>query len=547
MSLAPSIQQSPIPGLVFDRSQGHQFKALTSSWGCFYWKPELMGLIRRCQELAYFLPIADFSDSGGRVVFTRYSGNDELLTKTIGFDQPGVKMPESVYAKLQEALAKFKAMANDATLSPDEARFIAEFKLPDRHRFPGAYRILKTNWYSADRLFVLWGLEPSANEAMPVIKLLAGPAGSPLPDQPSAGPMGGGGGAGSSGLGASSSRGGIPVGGSAGGLAGYGRGSSVQGEVAPAGEDVWRRWRGCLWLLVPFLLLLLLLLLITQCTPVSCSDSSQERYDLFADKSKAREPSPSVPVPGPGPSPAPGPGPSPGPSPSPTPGPAPTPGPVPSPSPGPGPAPAPGPAPMPGPTPGPGPSPSPSPTPMPAPAPSPGPLPPSGPKPDVIPPAWWLAEPIPEENKTRSGRVVPLPKRQPKSPGRFEVYIHEPTEFIQTPPSAGVHLGLRHHGEGRIKNVMWILADGVQKQGEFLDELVPFDRDLAAITEIDVAYTYVDSNGTETTDGFSFRYVLQGRVTFSEGLGAPKDKRTPAEKQKERKDADAANAATKGT
>jgi hypothetical protein len=109
-------------------------------------------------------------------------------------------------------------MANDETLSPDEARFIDEFKLPDRHRFPGAYRILKTNWYSADRLFVLWGLEPSANEAMPVIKLLAGPAGSPLPDQPSAGPMGGGGGAGSSGLGASSSRGGIPVGGSAGGV-----------------------------------------------------------------------------------------------------------------------------------------------------------------------------------------------------------------------------------------------------------------------------------------------------------------------------------------
>ena len=147
----------------------------------------------------------------------------------------------------------------------------------------------------------------------------------------------------------------------------------------------------------------------------------------------------------------------------------------------------------------------------------------------------------------RNGRVVPLPKRKPKSPGKFEVYIHEPTKFIQTPPSAGVHLGLRHRGEGKIKNVVWTLADGVQKQGYFLDELVRFDRDLAAVTEIDVAYTYVDSSGEESTDGFSFRYVLQGRVTFREQLGSPEDKRTPAEKQKARNEADAADAATKGT
>jgi hypothetical protein len=138
-----------------------------------------MAVVRRCQDLTYFLPSAEFSDAGSRVLFTRFSGNDELLTKTVGLDEQGIKMPESTYAKLQEALAKFKSMAGDAGLTPDESRFIAEFRLPDRNQFPGAYRILKTSWYSADRLFVLWGLEPGNERGTPVIKILAGAGNAP--------------------------------------------------------------------------------------------------------------------------------------------------------------------------------------------------------------------------------------------------------------------------------------------------------------------------------------------------------------------------------
>jgi hypothetical protein len=85
-----------------------------------------------------------------------------------------------------------------------------------------------------------------------------------------------------------------------------------------------------------------------------------------------------------------------------------------------------------------------------------------------------------------------------------------------------------------VKEVTWTLSDGVKEQGEFLDELVPFDRDLVASTEIDVTYIYVDANGVEKEDGFSFRYVLEGKVTFSERITTPEDKRTPAQKEAER-------------
>jgi hypothetical protein len=147
---------------------------------------------------------------------------------------------------------------------------------------------------------------------------------------------------------------------------------------------------------------------------------------------------------------------------------------------------------------------------------------------------WWQEETQTEEKKARSGQVTPLEKRKPIAPGRFEVYVHKPAELLQRPPAVGLHLGLRYHGEGQVKEVTWTLSDGVKEQGEFLDELVPFDRDLVASTEIDVTYTYVDANGVEKEDGFSFRYVLEGKVTFSERITTPEDKRTPAQKEAER-------------
>ena len=491
MSLTPQIQQSPVPGLVFDRGQGHLFRPLTSPSGDFYWKPNLMAVVRRCADLAYFLPSAEFSDAGGKVTFTRFSGNEELLTKTVGSDEPGVKMPESTYAKLQEALAKFKAMANDAGLTPDESRFISEFKLPDRHQFPGAYRILKTSWYTSDRLFVLWGLEPSNAGGVPVIKILAGAGNAPsnrtsgerkgegdqgskpngsssippvipvpagLPPKSPAGDQGSG-----------TTRGPVPVGTSPGGGTGSASGALGASALGAAGighggtvvtDGGWRSrgcWRGCLWLLLFAFLLFLLLLLLSQCTPTGCSDDHTPALKVASDEVPAK-PSDRV----------------------------------------------------------------------------------------NKTQEWWQQETQTEEKKAKSGQVTPLEKRKPIAPGKFEVYIHKPTELLQRPPAVGLHLGLRYHGDGQVKEITWTLSDGVKEQGEFLDELVPFDRDLVASTEIDVTYTYVDANGVEKEDGFSFRYVLEGKVSFSERITAPEDKRSPDQKEADRKGEKAEKAAKDG-
>ena len=465
-----------------------------------------MAVVRRCQDLTYFLPSAEFSDAGSRVLFTRFSGNDELLTKTVGLDEQGVKMPESTYAKLQEALAKFKSMAGDAGLTPDESRFIAEFRLPDRNQFPGAYRILKTSWYSTDRLFVLWGLEPGNERGTPVIKILAGagnapstrpqgerpgerevggkPAGPvipppvlPVPDgrppkSPGSDPSA------ASGLGA------VPVGSGAASHSGSsGVGASGFGNGGPVVvNDRWRRWRGCLWLLLPLLLLLLLLLLLSQCSPTSCTGPMPDRdEEVLRDVPRYRDTVPPI-------------------------------------------------------------DPPPAPRPVPQPSPK-GPDVPNG----TEPPKWWQEEGASKDKGKFSDRIDPLPKRVPMAPGQFEVYIHKPTELIQRPPAAEIHLGLRYHGAGKLKDVTWTLSDGAKEEGEFLDELVPFDSSIKASTEIDVTFTYVDGDGVEhKNDGFSFRYTVEGKISFKEQIGGAEDKRTPAQKEAERKVESAKKAVDKG-
>ena len=500
MTLSPEIQRSPVAGLLFDRNLGHQFKALTSPSGDYYWKPHLMALLRRCPNLAYFLPNAEFSDSGGRVLFTRFSGNDELLSLTVGLEDPGVKLPESAHAKLQDALTEFKAMAAGPGLTPEESRFISEFRLPDRQQFPGAYRVLKTKWFSSDRLFVLWGLEPGNAGGVPVIKILAGsgnapstrpqgerpgerevggkPAGPvipppilPVPDgRPPKSP--------GSDAGSSSGLGAVPVGsgaashsGSSGvGGSGFGNGGAV------VVNDRWRRWRGCLWLLLPLLLLLLLLLLLSQCSPTSCSGHAPDRHEeVFRDVPRPGDAVPPL-----------------------------------------------------------------VPPPDPRPVPQPSPKGPDAPK-------WWQEDAAPRDKGKFSDRIDPLPKRVPAAPGRFEVYIHKPTELIQRPPAAEIHLGLRYHGAGKLKDVTWTLSDGAKEEGEFLDELVPFDSSIKASTEIDVTFTYVDADGVEhKNDGFSFRYTVEGKISFKEQIGGAEDKRTPAQKEAERKVESAKKAVDKG-
>ena len=506
MTLSPEIQRSPVAGLLFDRNLGHQFKALTSPSGDYYWKPHLMALLRRCPNLAYFLPNAEFSDSGCRVLFTRFSGNDELLSLTVGLEDPGVKLPESAYAKLQDALTEFKAMAAGPGLTPEESRFISEFRLPDRQQFPGAYRVLKTNWYSSDRLFVLWGLEPGNAGGIPVIKILAGagnapstrqtgerkgdneqgakPNGSsnippalPVPDgRPPKSP--------GSDAGSSSGLGAVPVGSGAVPHSGSsGVGGSAFGNGGPVVvNDRWRRWRGCLWLLLPLLLLLLLLLLLSQCSPTSCTGPMPDRdEEVLRDIPRYRDTVPPI-------------------------------------------------------------DPPPAPRPVPQPSPK-GPDVPNG----TEPPKWWQEEGASKDKGKFSDRIDPLPKRVPMAPGQFEVYIHKPTELIQRPPAAEIHLGLRYHGAGKLKDVTWTLSDGAKEEGEFLDELVPFDSSIKASTEIDVTFTYVDADGVERkNDGFSFRYTVEGKISFKEQIGGAEDKRTPAQKEAERKVESAKKAVDKG-
>ncbi len=465
-----------------------------------------MAVVRRCAELAYFLPSAEFSEAGGKVVFARYSGNDELLTKTVGLDEPGVKMPESTYAKLQDALVKFKSMAGDSGLTPDESRFIAEFKLPDRNQFPGAYRILKTSWYSSDRLFVLWGLEPGNDRGTPVIKILAGagnapstppkgertgerevggkPAGPASP--PAVVPVPNGIPPKSPGSDSSSASGpvAVPVGSGSGPYSGsIGAGGSGFGNGgAVVVNDRWRRWRGCLWLLLPLLLLLLLLLLISQCSPTSCSGGDTVGRGKFDER---ESPEPDRPIY------------------------------------------------------------RPKPPDLPKPY-VPPPVPPLPPRAET--PKWWQEDEAAKDKAKIPDRIDPLPgKRVPVAPGRFEVYIHKPTDLIQRPPAAEVHLGLRYHGAGKLKDVTWTLSDGAKEEGEFLDELVPFDSSIKASTEIDVTFTYVDVDGVEhKNDGFSFRYTLEGKISFKEQIGGTEDKRTPAEKEAERKVESAKKAVDKG-
>jgi hypothetical protein len=160
---------------------------------------------------------------------------------------------------------------------------------------------------------------------------------------------------------------------------------------------------------------------------------------------------------------------------------------------------------------------------------------------------WWQEEGASKDRGKFLDRIDPLPKRVPVAPGRFEVYIHKPTELIQRPPAAEVHLGLRYHGAGKLKDITWTLSDGAKEEGEFLDELVPFDSNIKASTEIDVTFTYVDADGVEhKNDGFSFRYTVEGKISFKEQIGDPNDKRTPAEKEAERKIESAKKAVDKG-
>lgn len=466
-----------------------------------------MAVIRRCPELAYFLPTAEFSDAGSRVLFTRFSGNDELLTKTVGFDEQGVKMPESTYAKLQEALAKFKSMAGDSGLTPDEARFVAEFRLPDRHQFPGAYRILKTKWYSCDRLFVLWGLESGNSGGIPVIKILAGAGNAPstrptlkggegVDPKPktkgvmplavpasSATPPGGI----SDEHGSRPNRESTSAGSSTSGNGSSVVGSGGSGEFGVGGGPVFAKrgrscWRGCLWLLFLLFLLLVLLFLLSTCAPTYCTDHTSRLAENYLPQEVIPNTPSSESLPK-------------------------------------------------------------SNTPVPAPPPSD--VQKFAPK-QTEPPKWWKSE-LGKEKIHPRDIITPLPGHEPAAPGKFEVYIRQETTLTQRPPTAEIHLGLRYHGQGAIKEITWILDDGAKKEGEFLDEAVPFSAKLSASTEIDVTFTYVDEAGVEhQKDGFTFRYELNGRISFEEEFKDSDEKRTPSEKDAERKMETAKKAKEKG-
>ncbi len=489
MSLFPGVQTGASPGLFFDRKEGHQFRALTSHGGGYYWKPNFMAVIRRCPELARFLPSAEFTDSANRVFFTRYQGEEELLTKTVALSEQGVELPEADYKELQDALAKFKEMAADPALTPDESRFVTDFRLPDRVQFPGAYRVLRTPWYSRNRLFVLWGLEPAGDRSTPVIKILPQTGATSAQSSPAV----------VAAIKGQEDRHELPPPAEVPDSDGP---SPPSVPVSEAGQSDRSRLIGCLWILLSLLLLVLIILLLSECAPASCEDRSVPKQEPMR-----KVPGPQAP-----------PGDPESPQPKYAPG---------------------NPEPK---------KPELEPYRPSVPKPIPSPSRPERLEPETpAPPKWWKAPaPLPGPQKAPD-RIIPIPDKAPKSPGIFEVYIRKDTTLIQKPPAAEIHLGLRLHGAGRIKDVTWILEDGTRHTGEQLDELVPFNNALSASTEIDVAFTYVDETGEEhKDDGFSFRYLLQGRISFEEEITDSPDKRTPEQKDIERKKESEKKAIDKG-
>jgi len=501
--LKPLLQKNP-PGLVFDRALGHDFKPCLTSSGQMFWASHLMALIRRCPELAIFLPAAEFTNGGGKVIFSRYSGDEELLSQTVALGEGGATMPEAAFQKLQAGLAKFKELATQPGLNPDEARFIQEFKLPDSNGFPSAYRILKAPWYTSDRIFVLWGLEPSTAAETPVIKIVAADRRgeqSAAPPRPTGAPGGLLGGV----LGA------LRTASSSTASRGTSTSDSRPGTTANDTNSGRSRWAGCLRSLLVLLLLLLLLFALAQCVS-SCSDGQSNglgvsSVDSGGPSQRQNPPAPDNPPPAPLPDRE---------------------------------------KPLPSPAPAPGPDQTPKPEPKPE-DPKPVPLPYKPPVPHDPAPPWWKPLPQPQ-NRGGPYRIFPDPsKPDPRAPGQFEVYIVKPAELIQRPPAADVHLGLRYNGPGSVSDIIWHLPDGTAQKGPTLDELVPFDRNLTAASEIWISFTWIDENGTaHPNDGFGFWYVMEGEIKFKERIEANPDSLTPDQRKMEQEKDAAKKALDKG-
>jgi hypothetical protein len=174
--LTPIRLAEPEHGLCFDRAAGHLYRpAYVDGEGqVLQWDRSFASLIRR-SPLADFLADPDYSEKGGRVVFTRMEGGREVLADTLGLDQ-GAKLPRSLYRRLRLAEQELRAMRGSGRLTAEEEDFLTAFRLPDVATFPSAYRVRKAGVFSSRRLYVLWGLAPEKARAVPTIMIGGGNA-----------------------------------------------------------------------------------------------------------------------------------------------------------------------------------------------------------------------------------------------------------------------------------------------------------------------------------------------------------------------------------
>lgn len=172
--LTPIRLAEPERGLCFDRAAGHLYRpAYVDGEGLvLQWDRSFVSLRRR-SPLADFLAEPDYSEKGGRVVFTRMEGGREVLADTLGLDQ-GAKLPRSLYRRLRLAEQELRAMRGSGRLTAEEEDFLTAFRLPDVATFPSAYRVRKAGVFSSRRLYVLWGLAPEEARAVPTIMIGGG-------------------------------------------------------------------------------------------------------------------------------------------------------------------------------------------------------------------------------------------------------------------------------------------------------------------------------------------------------------------------------------
>ena len=161
-NVQPQGAVSPDGGRAYQNSPGViNYRPLRLDHGNqnLFWQPCYQGLIRQVPEFSDFFPQAEFRDGGDYVVFRKFIDGKEVVAGSRGLSF-GEAVPKSELLRLEAALSLFRSLASTPGLPEDNRLFIERFAPPSIRRFPSAYRLYKTNWWSKPRLALIWGMEP---------------------------------------------------------------------------------------------------------------------------------------------------------------------------------------------------------------------------------------------------------------------------------------------------------------------------------------------------------------------------------------------------